>query len=184
MTLIELMIVTIILTLIAGTIIPRISASIASDQYRRSAQKLETAVNRAHSQAATDGQIHVVGFDASTQSITDTIEESTTPSATTLQAPTRDNQTDTASKGTALGSDWSFSESKADLSDSNNTELSIRFYPDGTADPTTAFFRANDLDVTLRVSRAGEVSVRRGKIETSSNQEWAAGDLEQRSVQN
>lgn len=161
-----MMIVTVILTLIAGTVIPRVTASIQSNEFRRSVQKLETAVNRAHAQAATDGQIHTIGFDPSTQALTDTVGESDAPTST------------------PLGADWSMSESQLDQSQDKQNELSIRFYPDGTADATTSFFKANDTDITLRVTTNGIVTVTRGRIETTGTQEWAAGDLEQRGVQN
>jgi hypothetical protein len=67
---------------------------------------------------------------------------------------------------------------------SSETEstLSIKFYPDGTAEPKSVQFQLGDLTVVLKVTADGRISVKRGVIEEDNQQEWEAGQLEQRSA--
>ena len=185
MTLVEMMVICAVITIIAGIVFPRLLASQASDNYRRSLQQLESAANNARSLAIRNGRTYILKFDSSSQSIS---VEPDNPDEDTPTNPNSTTKSSEASSGdsvgnpitTSLGSDWSLSETTSTLDNSTDTNLDIRFYADGSADAKSAQFRAGDVDVVLNVSQTGQVEVKRGTVESNPVQEWEAGELEQR----
>jgi hypothetical protein len=129
--------------------------------------------------------MRTLGYDESTQSLTISQDAdsndlvSNQPNNTLKQSSSNSSGQD-SDISESLGAGWTVSEVRNSSSENEST-LAIKFYPDGTAEPKSAQFQLGDLTVVLKVTADGRISVKRGVIEEDNQQEWEAGQLEQRS---
>ncbi len=185
-TLVEMTIVVFILGIIASTLISRLMVQQEGNKMRNSIQKIESAAYKAEQLAVTSGQMRTLGYDESTQSLTISQDAdssdlvSNQPNNTLRQSSSNSNGQD-SDISESLGAGWTVNEVRNSSSETEST-LSIKFYPDGTAEPKSVQFQLGDLTVVLKVTADGRISVTRGAIEDDNQQEWEAGQLEQRSA--
>ena len=185
-TLVEMTIVVFILGIIASTLISRLMVQQDGNKMRNSIQKIESVAYKAEQLAVTSGQMRTLGYDESTQSLTISQDAdsndlvSNQPNNTLKQSSSNSSGQD-SDISESLGAGWTVSEVRNSSSETEST-LAIKFYPDGTAEPKSAQFQLGDLTVVLKVTADGRISVKRGVIEEDNQQEWEAGQLEQRSA--
>ena len=185
-TLVEMTIVVFILGIIASTLISRLMVQQDGNKMRNSIQKIESVAYKAEQLAVTSGQMRTLGYDESTQSLTISQDAdsndlvSNQPNNTLKQSSSNSSGQD-SDISESLGAGWTVSEVRNSSSETEST-LSIKFYPDGTAEPKSVQFQLGDLTVVLKVTADGRISVKRGVIEEDNQQEWEAGQLEQRSA--
>ena len=185
-TLVEMTIVVFILGIIASTLISRLMVQQDGNKMRNSIQKIESVAYKAEQLAVTSGQMRTLGYDESTQSLTVSQDAdsndlvSNQPNNTLKQSSSNSSGQD-SDISESLGAGWTVSEVRNSSSETEST-LAIKFYPDGTAEPKSAQFQLGDLTVVLKVTADGRISVKRGVIEEDNQQEWEAGQLEQRSA--
>ena len=185
-TLVEMTIVVFILGIIASTLISRLMVQQEGNKMRNSIQKIESAAYKAEQLAVTSGQMRTLGYDESTQSLTisqdaDSSDLVSNQPNNTLRQSSSNSSGQDSDISESLGAGWTVNEVRNSSSETEST-LSIKFYPDGTAEPKSVQFQLGDLTVVLKVTADGRISVKRGVIEEDNQQEWEAGQLEQRSA--
>ncbi|MFY7883160.1 MAG: pilus assembly FimT family protein [Fimbriimonas sp.] len=185
-TLVEMTIVVFILGIIASTLISRLMVQQEGNKMRNSIQKIESAAYKAEQLAVTSGQVRTLGYDESTQSLTisqaaDSSDLVSNQPNNTLRQSSSNSSGQDSDISESLGAGWTVNEVRNSSSETEST-LSIKFYPDGTAEPKSVQFQLGDLTVVLKVTADGRISVTRGAIEDDNQQEWEAGQLEQRSA--
>ena len=185
-TLIEMLAVTAILAVLAAIIVGRLQNVRDGIQFRRAVQNIESAANKAKSQAIQTGQTTELTFDNSTQSLKVAAVEATT-STTSAKIPSTKTKTTTnpttqdgQSTDAALGAGWTVSEVR-NSDGTTDTQMSIKFYADGTAETKSVEFHSGQTPVSLIVRQNGTIEVKRGALADEKNQEWEAGNIEQRS---
>ena len=188
-TLIEMLTVTAIVALLSLIVIGRLQNLGDGIQFQRAIQNIETAANKAKSQAIQTGQTYELTFDNSTQSLTaqplsassnSTTKAPTTKTSTTKGSTTTPNKTD--QQDITLGTGWSVFEVRKS-NGTTETDLSIKFYADGTAETKSAELHSGNAPVSLIVKQNGSIEVKRGALSDQQNEEWEAGNIEQRSNQ-
>jgi prepilin-type N-terminal cleavage/methylation domain-containing protein len=185
-TLVEMTIVVFILGIIASTLISRLMVQQDGNKMRNSIQKIESVAYKAEQLAVTSGQMRTLGYDESTQSLTvsqdaDSNDLGSNQPNNTLKQSSSNSSGQDSDISESLGAGWTVSEVRNSSSETESN-LAIKFYPDGTAEPKSAQFQLGDLTVVLKVTADGRISVKRGVIEEDNQQEWEAGQLEQRSA--
>jgi prepilin-type N-terminal cleavage/methylation domain-containing protein len=185
-TLVEMTIVVFILGIIASTLISRLMVQQDGNKMRNSIQKIESVAYKAEQLAVTSGQMRTLGYDESTQSLTvsqdaDSNDLGSNQPNNTLKQSSSNSSGQDSDISESLGAGWKVSEVRNSSSETESN-LAIKFYPDGTAEPKSAQFQLGDLTVVLKVTADGRISVKRGVIEEDNQQEWEAGQLEQRSA--
>jgi prepilin-type N-terminal cleavage/methylation domain-containing protein len=184
-TMIEMMFVVIVVGLLASTLLGRLMVQREGELIRDSIQKIETAADKAEQLAISTGAAHILRFDEGTQTLTvttDDTQDSQSQGLTNADNP-RLNDLQQNDDGTVarerLGQGWRVDQVVNNLGETEN-QVEIRFYPDGTADAKQVQFTNNDINVVLRVTAEGQVTVSRSQVDTNEVQEWEAGQLEQR----
>ncbi len=173
-TLIEMIAVTVIIAVLASIVVGRLQNSREGIQFQRGIQSIESAANKAKSQAIQTGKTYELTFDDSSQSLK--VE-------TFNQGETADSSTATTSNtDTSMGSGWSVYEVRKSDGSTDNS-LSIKFFADGTAESKSAEFHSSNAPISLIVKQNGSIEVKRGALSDEVNQEWEAGNIEQRSTQ-
>ena len=185
-TLVEMTIVVFILGIIASTLISRLMVQQEGNKMRNSIQKIESAAYKAEQLAVTSGQMRTLGYDESTQSLTisqdaDSSDLVSNQPNNTLRQSSSNSIGQDSDISESLGAGWTVNEVRNSSSETEST-LSIKFYPDGTAEPKSVQFQLGDLTVVLKVTADGRITVKRGANEDDNQQEWEAGQLEQRSA--
>ena len=185
-TLVEMLTVAAIIAVLVGIILGRLQNSRDGLLFRRGVQSIETAANKAKSQAIQTGQTFELTFDPSTQSLKvaafDTTQAKSNTATTTPSTKTKANPSTTGSTNapdTPLGTGWSVNQvRKAD--GTTDSTLSIKFYPDGTAESKSVEFLSGTIPVSLIVKQSGSIEVKKGALGDAVPQEWEAGNIEQR----
>jgi prepilin-type N-terminal cleavage/methylation domain-containing protein len=178
-TLLEMLAVTVIIAVLASIVVGRLQNSRTGIQFQRGIQGIESAANKARSQAIRTGETYELTFDNSTQSLKVAVLE-TTQSASTTPKVTPTKPTSTATGDTSLGSGWSVNEVRKADGTTTQSDLSIKFYADGTAETKSVEFLNGKAPVTLNVQQNGNIEVKRGALADAKPQEWEAGNIEQR----
>ena len=178
--------VTVIIAVLATIIVGRLQNSRDGLLFRRGVQSIETAANKAKSQAILTGQTYELTFDTSTQSLNfaafDTTQSKSNAATVTPTPSTKKNPSSTSSTNapdTALGTGWTVNQvRKAD--GTTDATMSIKFYPDGTAESKSVEFLSGTTPVSLIVKQSGSIEVKKGALGDAVQQEWEAGNIEQR----
>jgi prepilin-type N-terminal cleavage/methylation domain-containing protein len=178
-TMIEISIVVTIIGVIALVAVPRLMVSKKQDDYRKSLQRLESIANASRDLAISSGRTYVLTFDSTNQTLSTAPEDTEEVGSTTAQ-PNDNEPTAQESRSANLGKGWQLVDNTNRNDQSSDSQLEIRFFADGTAEARDAKFQADDVEVHLTVDSIGAVKVRRGAAEEVTQQEWEAGDLEQR----
>ena len=192
-TLVEMITVVVVITVLASIIVGRLQNGRDGITFQRGIQGIESAANKARSQALQTGQTYELTFDSNTQSLKVAVSElpatsgtgSTlaTPNAmgtstTTTQKP-KSSSTVASTPDTTLGTGWTVDQvQKKD--GTTETDLNIKFYADGTAEAKSVQFMNGKAPVSLIVKQNGSIEVKRGELGAATVQEWEAGNLEQR----
>ena len=185
-TLVEMLTVTAIIAVLVGITLGRLQNTRDGLLFRRGVQSIETAANKAKSQAIQTGRTYELTFDPSTQSLKvaafDTTQSKSTAATVTPSSSTKTSPSstgDTNAPDTALGTGWSVNEvRKAD--GTTDATLSIKFYPDGTAETKSVEFLSGTTQVSLLVKQNGSIEVKKSALGTAVQEEWEAGNIEQR----
>lgn len=180
-TVIEMIAVTVIIAVLASLLVGRLHNNREGIRFQQGVQSIESAANKAKSQAIQSGQTYELTFDNSTQSLKASVVDTTTTPSATIPSTNATNtvKKDAPSSDSALGSGWSVSEVR--LADgTTTTELNIKFYADGTAESKSVEFHSGNAPVTLIVKQNGSIEVKRGALTDQQPQEWEAGNIEQR----
>ena len=185
-TLVEMLTVTAIIAVLVGITLGRLQNTRDGLLFRRGVQSIETAANKAKSQAIQTGRTYELTFDPSTQSLKvaafDTTQSKSTAATVTPSSSTKTSPSstgDTNAPDTALGTGWSVNEvRKAD--GTTDATLSIKFYPDGTAETKSVEFLSGTTQVSLLVKQNGSIEVKKSALGTAAQEEWEAGNIEQR----
>lgn len=181
-TVVEMIAVTVIIAVLASLLVGRLHNSRDGIQFQQGIQSIESAANKAKSQAIQSGQTYELTFDNSAQSLKASVFDSNTTSSATIPstktpAPAQKNA---SASDSSLGNGWTVSEVR--LPDgTTTTELSIKFFADGTAESKSVEFHSGNAPVTLIVKQNGSIEVKRGALTDQQPQEWEAGNIEQRS---
>ena len=178
---IEMIAVTVIIAVLASLLVGRLHNNREGIRFQQGVQSIESAANKAKSQAIQSGQTYELTFDNSTQSLKASVVDTTTTPSATIPSTNATNtvKKDAPSSDSALGSGWSVSEVR--LADgTTTTELNIKFYADGTAESKSVEFHSGNAPVTLIVKQNGSIEVKRGALTDQQPQEWEAGNIEQR----
>lgn len=182
---IEMTFVVIVVGLLASTLLGRLMVQREGERIRDSIQKIETAADKAEQLSISTGAAHILRFDEATQTLTvttDDSQENQTQGLNNANNP-RLNDLQQNNDGTVarerLGDGWRLDQVVNNLGETEN-QLEIRFYPDGTADAKQVQFVNNDINVLLRTTAEGRVTVTRAQVDSNEVQEWEAGQLEQR----
>ena len=184
-TLIELLTITVIITVLAAIIVPRLQNFRDGNEFLKGIQRIESAANKAKNEAISTGKTYELTFDSATQSLK--VGPSEDDDSSVLDSNT-DTNTSTAQQDGAqqsdagIGSGWSVYEVRNAKGDTDS-ELRIKFFADGTAESKSVEFHNGDAPVTLTVTQNGVIDVKRGPLsETNDKQEWEAGNIEQRTT--
>ena len=173
-TLIEMLTVTVIIVVLASIVVGRLQNERSGIQFQRGIQSIESAVNKAKSQAIQTGKTYELTFDDSTQSLK---AEPFDVTQTSDKSDSTSNQSNTS-----IGSGWSVYEvRKSD--GTTESQVSIKFFADGTSEAKSVEFHSNNAPISLIVKQNGSIEVKRGPLADEVNQEWEAGNIEQRSTQ-
>jgi prepilin-type N-terminal cleavage/methylation domain-containing protein len=170
-TLVEAMLVSAVLALIASLVAPRLVAYQDSQRTLRDSQTIETVAEQAHSAAMSGRVAYVLTFDGDTNSMKYEPEEADGATGETTE-PTEQKLLNT----------WSVSDVAKGSSSETTSDFTVRFFADGTAEATTASFSQNGVIFGLTVSKEGNVTVNRGAPTVQDQSEWEAGDLEQKTT--
>lgn len=182
---IEMTFVVIVVGLLASTLLGRLMVQREGERIRDSIQKIETAADKAEQLAISTGAAHILRFDEATQTltvVTDEQQENQTQGLNNGNNPQLDNLQQNEDGSVArerLGDGWRIDQIQNNLGETES-QLEIRFYPDGTADAKQIQFVNNDINILLRTTADGRVTVSRAQIDQNEVQEWEAGQLEQR----
>ena len=193
-TLVEMITVVVIITVLASIIVGRLQNGRDGITFQRGIQGIESAANKAKSQALQTGQTYELTFDSTSQSLkvaaveapastgagSSSIASKPIGTAASASKPSTTTKGGTgATADTALGAGWTVDQvQKKD--GTTDTTLSIKFYPDGTAEEKSVQFLNGKAPVSLTVKQNGSIDVKRGQLTTATAQEWEAGNLEQR----
>jgi prepilin-type N-terminal cleavage/methylation domain-containing protein len=177
-TLVEMIAVTVIITVLASIVVGRLQNSRDGINFQRGIQSIESAANKAKNEAVTSGRTYELTFDDGSQSLVVAPVETDDASGAN-NAPAGNNG---GGSNSSLGGGWSVREVR--LPDGTaDSELRIKFYADGTSENKTVEFTSGDAPVTMTVKQNGSIDVRRGSITDTDVQEWEAGNIEQRTNQ-
>ena len=171
---VEMIAVTVIIAVLAGLLVGRLQNSRKGITFQRGIQQIESAANKAKSQAIQTGKTYELTFDESSQSFkVQTLESDESNSS---------NNGPSTNGDTSMGSGWTVYEVR--LSDgTTSTDFSIKFFGDGSAESKSAEFHSDSAPISLIVKQNGSIEVKRGALSDEQNQEWEAGNIEQRSTQ-
>lgn len=173
-TLVEAMLVSAVLALIASLVAPRLIAYEDSQRTLRDAQTIETFVEQAHAAAVSGKATYILTFDDTTNSLKyeqeDTDGSTIVGSGSTEQAESK------------LKNTWTVSDVSKGSSTETSSDFSVRFFGDGTAEATTASFTQASVAFGLTITKDGDVSIQRGAVTAQDATEWEAGDLEQKTT--
>lgn len=170
-TLVEAMLVSAVLALIASIVAPRLVAFQDSQRTMTDSQTIETFAERAHSAAVSGRTIQVLSFDSDTNSLRYGPEDEA--------GPMEESSDPTEQK---LLNTWSVSDVSKGSESEMTSDLSVRFFADGTAEATTASFTQSGIVFGLTITKEGSITVNRGAPTAQDNSEWEAGDLEQKAI--
>jgi prepilin-type N-terminal cleavage/methylation domain-containing protein len=178
-TLIEMIAVTVLIAVLASIVVSRLQNSRDGISFQRGIQGIESAANKAKSQAIQTGRTFELTFDDASQSLK--VEESN-PEESTNTPSSGSSSEDTPNGDTSIGSGWSvFEVRKPD--GSTESSLSIKFFADGTAESKSVEFHSGNAPISLIVKQNGSIEVKRGALSEEANEEWEAGNIEQRATQ-
>ena len=190
-TLVEMLTVTVIITVIAAIVLGRAQNDRSSDTFFRGVQSIETAAYKAKNQAISTGSTYELTFDDQAQSLKVALVDPTANSSTTttpiINKTTGKSSADTTATNSSaqdqpakLGTGWTVATVR-NPDGTTDTSLSLKFYPDGTADPKSVEFHSGTAPVYLKVAQDGTITVNRGTLpQDDKPQQWEAGNLEQR----
>ena len=180
-TVIEMIAVTVVIAVLASLLVGRLHNTREGIRFQQGVQSIESAANKAKSQAIQSGQTYELTFDNSTQSLKASVLDTTTTPTAAIPSTNAINtvKKDAPSSDSALGSGWSVSEVRL-ANGMTTTELNIKFYADGTAESKSVEFHSGNAPVTLIVKQNGSIVVKRGALTDQQPQEWEAGNIEQR----
>lgn len=188
---IEMIAVTVVIAVLAAIVVGRLKNDQSGNDFQRGIQSIESAANKAKNKAISTGKTWELTFDSSAQNLKvaeseDQISSSTQSTGTKpLSTKTSSDTNSDSSQGNdaKLGSGWSVATIRKSDGDTES-DLLIKFYPDGTADAKSVEFKNSDASVTLKVKLDGSIEVKRGVLaENEQAQEWEAGNIEQRTGQ-
>lgn len=184
-TLVELLTITVIVTVLAAIVVPRLQNFRDGNEFLKGIQRIESAANKAKNEAISTGKTYELTFDSATQSlkVRPSEDDSSSVLDTNDASNTSTSQEDGAQQSDAgIGSGWSVYEVRNAKGDTDS-ELRIKFYADGTAESKSVEFHNGDAPVTLTVTQNGVIDVKRGALSnTDDKQEWEAGNIEQRTT--
>lgn len=184
-TLVELLTITVIVTVLAAIVVPRLQNFRDGNEFLKGIQRIESAANKAKNEAISTGKTYELTFDSATQSLKvgPSEDDSSSVLDTNDASNTSTSQEDGAQQSDAgIGSGWSVYEVRNAKGDTDS-ELRIKFYADGTAESKSVEFHNGDAPVTLTVTQNGVIDVKRGALSnTDDKQEWEAGNIEQRTT--
>jgi prepilin-type N-terminal cleavage/methylation domain-containing protein len=170
-TLLEAMLVSAVLALLASLVAPRLVAFQDSQRTLRDSQTIETIAEQAHSAAVRDRVVYVLTYDDTTNALKYEAEEAELATGETT-SPTEQT----------LLNPWTVSDVSKGSSSETTSDFSVRFFGDGTAEATTASFTQNGVVFGLVITKEGNVTVNRGAPTVQDQSEWEAGDLEQKTT--
>ena len=178
---IEMIAVTVIIAVLASLLVGRLHNTREGIRFQQGIQSIESAANKAKSQAIQSGQTYELTFDNSNQSLKASVIDATTTSTATISSTklTSTVKKETPTSDSALGTGWTVSEVRLP-NGTTTTELSIKFYADGTAESKSVEFHSGNAPVSLIVQQNGSIEVKRGALTDQRPQEWEAGNIEQR----
>ncbi len=171
-TLVEAMLVSAVLALVAGLVAPRLVAYEDSQRTMRDSQSIETFAEQAHAAALKGRATYVLTFDDTTNSLKYELED------TDGSSIVGDGGNDPVES--KLRNTWTVSDVSKGASTDTTSDFSVRFFGDGTAEATTASFTEGGVAYGLKITKDGEVSIQRGAVAAQDATEWEAGDLEQK----
>ncbi len=173
-TLIEMLAVTVIIAVMASIVVGRLQNSRDGITFQRGIQGIESAANKARSQAIQTGKTYELTFDDTTESLK--VEE--------FNADQSANEVNSliSTDNTTMGSGWTVFEVRM-ADGTTDSQLSIKFFADGTAESKSVEFHSSGAPISLIVKQNGNIEVKRGALSDEQNQEWEAGNIEQRETQ-
>ena len=174
--------VTVIIAVLAGIVIGRLQNDRNGITFQRGIQSIESAANKARNQALRTGQTYELTFDSSSQSLKAAPYDDTSSETTTKKSTSSSSTGDTNSPDTDLGSGWSVYEIRAADGSTDETDLSIKFFADGTAESKSVELHNSNAPISLIVSQNGSIEVKRGALADAQPTEWEAGNIEQRAT--
>lgn len=170
-TLVEAMLVSAVLALLASLVAPRLAAYQDSQRTLRDSQTIETFAEQAHAAAMNGKATFVLSYDDTTKALKYEQEETASSTGETVE-PTEQKLLNT----------WSVSDVSKGSSTDTSSDFSVRFFGDGTAEATSASFTQNEVVFGLTISKDGVASIQRGAAATQDATEWEAGDIEQKTT--
>ncbi len=173
-TMIEVMVVTVVLALLASITVPRMVAYESGLRTLRDVQTIQSFCSDTRNLAMRSKSTYTLTYDDTTKTLT------ATPPDDDGSQIIGSNRSESTPQEKKLEQTWSISN-VVNPQDENSSggNFEVRFFGDGTADPRTATFTEDGVDYSFRITRDGTVTLTRGAGPTNNDPtEWEAGNLE------
>ncbi len=184
-TFIEMIVVVFLLTLLTAMVYPSVTAALRSQAQSNFRTELVTLTQRAREQALRSRRATVVKFDTSGRLGWDYAQDEYVDAQGNPLRSTGEEEIQlelgslrdivNAPEGTE------YHVFRSNLANVSQTEFEVRFYPDGTADRGYIEFSQNERVFLLAIDPVtGNAVIREETLNEQSEDEWDAGELEQR----
>ncbi len=191
-TLIEMMVVTTVLAMLAAVIVPSLLSMQQSQESRRSLSDLIAMARLGSGQARQTGRTFELVIDENNSTVIvrpEVVDEERFPalpptttsglSSTGIQEAANTPEDDEQATVTkTLAASIKIQSATVD-EESITGETVVKFYSDGSAQRAIIQLSESDVDRTLVIDRQGGIQLVRGQSDLAQDR-WAAGDLEQR----
>jgi len=179
-SIVEVSIVVFLIIMLTSIVAPSLGAMMRGQAAIGFRQELESVAQRARTQAMRQNRATVIKFNIDGQIGWDFLEEATTDEQ--IAQDEDDNfELGQVRNGVAPTETTSFTTYELNRENVSQNEWQVGFYPDGTADRAYLEFTMDNQTFVLIVNpTTGTTRVSEGTINDQEEDEWPAGEIEQR----
>jgi Tfp pilus assembly protein FimT len=179
-SIVEVSIVVFLIIMLTSIVAPSLGAILRGQAAIGFRQELESVAQRARTQAITNNRATVIKFNVDGQIGWDFLEEPVTD-----EQITRDDNANVGlgevRNAVSPTANTSFDVYQLNKEDVQQSDWQVGFYPDGTADRAYLQFTMDDQTFVFVISpSSGTTRVIESTINDQAEQEWPAGEIEQR----
>jgi len=156
-----------ILAVFAAAVMPSLRGLSRSEEIRDFFAGARNIMQTAREKAIQDGVSRKVRYDEGQQKLV-------------VEWTNKDTGSTEEDKGLTLPSGVTADAFRLEKNDSNSSEWTMGFYPDGKSDGGAIQFTADGLAKTIIVTATGAVTLQAGSMPDATQDEWDAGGFEQR----
>ncbi len=179
-SIVEVSIVVFLIIMLTSIFAPSLGAMMRGQAAIGFRQELESVAQRARTEAIRQNRATVVKFNTNGQIGWDFLEEATTDQQINQDA-NANVELGQVRNAISPTSDTAFATYELNKENVQQSEWQVGFYPDGTADRAFLEFTMGDLTYVFVVNpQSGSTRVIQSTISDQEEDEWPAGEIEQR----